>query len=386
MTTKKDTKKSTKKDYPSVLINYKDFDVKKLSLQPPKSGKAVKSIFLYEDKDGTIGIPYIQGLPQDVFFGEINPYEQILKKSTNPDLTGYQMTYPMRSWETKDEPTPEELRWKQVVTDIYNATNVAGRAYEDLTHPGTDEPILSAPVRNSLMNPKSEWLKPLSEYPKTTDPKTGKKVIDKSKVEKMYVKLMSYGENEKIKIYTHLYRPVTEEERQAIESGQEFDSETLLIDVSTLVGAPARLEEFVLKLQGIYWGATGQSPYVGFFQLRLAEAIVVPIERTPVPKFIGERFNSGSRSEIKLGKLFPTKGDQIPKKQSQESSSKRGQSVTEDSLEERAPRRGDSLEGEAPEKDEPEDEDPDLAFLKAAEEAEQKLKETKKKPKTKTRN
>ncbi len=310
-TTKPKTKKKTAAAFPDVFIPLGEFDKTKLIVQTPRkieSGgfTAIKSRLLYKTvgKDGeeVLAVPYVSAAPQSCYISPSYPIgeeagKQDTPQSTAPkpkDLIGYQLTYPLASWQTRSKPTGPEIATKQMLDEAVEVVRSTVPKYANITYPGTEELVFaSSDMRAGIKKPDDTRLKPLYAYPALKDKATGKKILkkvvdedgnvinqvpqlDTSKSQNMYVKFMTFGKNEELKVFTKLY-----------------DTDQQEINVSD-VGKKGFVQP-VFKLADVYYGKNKDNDYLIYIQIRLSHAVYEEEEQNSVPDYSSHMFEGKNR-------------------------------------------------------------------------------------------
>jgi hypothetical protein len=313
-TTKPATKPAkTSANFGDVFIPLGEFDITKMVIQVPvrkeitdptgKKVTMVKARFLYENEEGELCIPYVQGPDQDkVYFSFINPFGAKPEKDEHGKelplpVKGYQVNYNLRSWVTRHEPTPEEQAFKKMLDEVCELVERVTK--EDfLALKCIDDPqktLLPSSSVAFINSPNITWLKPMYNYPFKKD-NNGKstKELNFDKSETMYVKLLSFGQTSGGK---------QEEEEQDEEGGvikkkpklvvlsKIWDIEGGSLDPADLCDGPGKIKSPIFKFESVYYGTHGNdSTYGASIHFRLSETIYTPSEGTSVPSFLAGTF------------------------------------------------------------------------------------------------
>lgn len=185
---------------------YKDPVLHKYNING-KEIAVLRSAAFYLDDQGRECTLLFAG-PSELCFGVSADYDDKKPEGCPPDkaikyLTGYQVCYTMTSKETMSNPTPDEKALKKNIDTLNSAAFEKG-----LSEAGKDDTILPATVTGAFEKARAKKsigvaIRPLYTYPK--DPTT--KQPDTTKSLRMYVKLMTSGKGEKMKVATPFYLP-----------------------------------------------------------------------------------------------------------------------------------------------------------------------------------
>jgi hypothetical protein len=332
-------KKLDQNEYPSIFIPLEEFDKTRLIVQTPRKVTgggvvAIKSRYLYKQDDGGVGIPYISVTGQNCFINQTHPFEDKeagggkQQPESSKSITGYQMSYPLTSWKTRTEPTPAEITTKALIDEIIEATKEQVPAYANIKYPETDELVFSSKdMRKGLLNLDDSRLKPLYGYPALKD-QSGKKIMmtvgegddvrqipkpDTSKSQSMYIKMLTFGKDADLKIYSKMY-----------------DVDAKELDIRELAGKSGFVDQPILKLADVYYGKSSFTDYIAFPQIKFVSGIFEEIEFGSVPDFKDRLFKPLSSLVDKPVDPPPTQsakpsdssGDASPKKKAQTSQKK----------------------------------------------------------------
>jgi len=258
-----------------------DFDETKFVVNKPENKKFdkggsnieyVKSSGYYKDNDNLYEV-FIEG-PTQNYFG-INPtfplgYDG--DKSVD-DITGLQIYYPLSSIKTVEEPTPEEVQFQTILNAIKKS--VINSVERECSLP-KDKRVVPPPTYSSFLSAREEGdishaVKPISTYPfKKNDKnmKTGE--LDKTKPQRMYVKLKTFGKGKDINVHTSIYGP--------------GDKKVNVLSKLDIIGTIHP----VFKWEGVYWGAHGSTSYGASATFKLVEANVTfsPGNLEDIPRFL----------------------------------------------------------------------------------------------------
>jgi hypothetical protein len=310
--TSTDTKPSKKKritsQYPDLYIPLGEFDRSNLIIQAPrKSGSqgAIKSRYLYRSKDEAgneiLCTPCVCLEGQSCYINTVHPYDPDKNKDKNKavagaqaqdapkkDLVGYQITYPITSWETRDAPTAEELESKKVFDGVVLTMKEQIPRFANITYPGTDELVFnSTTLRMNLRNLDDTKIKPVYSYPilkDTAGVKVTEKVIasdgaqgtrpklDTTKSQSGYFKMITFGKNEELEIKSSLYDP-------EYDPSQDTNGTKGLLNIATLAGKRGFIDQPTFKLVDVYYSQSGtETDNVVFPQIKFHAGIFEEIE------------------------------------------------------------------------------------------------------------
>lgn len=328
-----------KQNYPEVFIKLNTFDIDKMHVMAPETNtfkassgmdiSVTKSLVLYENDEGELCVPYIQGPRQRVFFSGSKP---ITKQPGDDESTivGYQVTYGVTSFFTKDEPTEEEKYFISVLDKMMKKSKQKTVEFsKEVDSEG--ESVLPPPTVNAVNGGKDDWFKPVYAFPDMENPKNpkGKKIPDKDKPQRMYVKLITSGRDATLKVHTKVY------------DGEET------INVADIVNGDSQGAceiEPVFKVESIYFGPHGSTkPYGASLQFRLDQCNYYPIQVRSTPRFIPPPLSS-EKMDALFGKSTdsnsPPRSPRSPreKKTSKKSPRNEAPEEEEDKLKERIKR------------------------------------------------
>jgi len=339
-TNKAPKKKRTIKEFPDMHIPLGQFDQTKLILQAPRkvgTQDAIKSRMLYktgEDETGNsiLCTPYVTLEGQSCYVSTVHPLEDKGKQDTNTnlssnsnasvkDLIGYQITYSITSWTTREKPTANELESKKVLDGVTAAIKEQAPRFSNIKYPGTNELVFgSKTMRDSLKELDDTRLKPIYSYPSMKDA-SGKKVfedikgpdgemvsiqkLDTSKNQSAYFKMMTYGKNEELAIYSHLYDSEYDPSQDPEGKGGEFN-------IAELAGKKGFIDQPTFKLADVYFGMNPKTDFIAFPQIKFAAGIYEEEERSSVPNFREQMF-SKRNTDSSVSEAPPTKGGQLSK-------------------------------------------------------------------------
>jgi hypothetical protein len=267
-----------KQNYPEVFVKLGDFDINKLRVIFPEknsfqasSGMTIsvtKSLILYENDEGELCIPYVQGPRQRVFFSGTKPLT-LGPGDDESTIVGYQLTYGMTSFFNKDEPSENE---KYFIGLIDSLVLKVKESIEQFTKEKDEKGQCPLPkiTVNGVKSGDDDWFKPVYDYPTVKDLK-GNKVPDKTKPQRMYVKLITHGRDATLKVHTKV-----------------FDGEELMnvADIVNGDGGGACEIDPVFKLESVYYGSHGDKSYSASLQIKLDQCNYYPVQTHSTPRFI----------------------------------------------------------------------------------------------------
>lgn len=293
-------------DSPEVFIPLGTIDKSKIVIHDPitnvftknKGGSEIEwctSKAMYLNDDGVECEPYFE-LSEQFCFGMngVYPMSTADEDKRIENMTGMQICYPLTSMTTIDNPVEKEKQTKEVFDTIYECSwdNMVEQCNPDIE---SEERKVPPPSYNSYIAAtsgktlrKNEAFKPPYSFPLVKSKENSKKKVeDRSKPQRAYIKLMTKGEGRKMKFHTHLYGP-----------GDKKESPFKYIDKKGKVTP-------VMKWEGIYWGAHGVKPYGASIQLRISEMNYTPLtDGGPKRRMLGrntapipEDESSGSENE-----------------------------------------------------------------------------------------
>lgn len=256
-----------------VFIPMKKFDKSKLTILDAKIKKSKKgnetceSLFAYDIGNGKKANDIYIQLPKRETFGVFPTYPYGLEKQfqTADTINGYQVTYPLTSQETMNNPTDEEEYVKDLLDCLFDM------AWDKLEEEcDKDERMIPDATYGSYLGSKdkkgnvtkSYSIKPLYEYPnKPIEKGEGKKKREKdfSKPQRAYLKLNTFGEGKNLKCFTKIYGP-----------GNKIIHPLKYSSVRTDM-------EIVIQLNKVYWGGHGKGSHGGSVNIRIFEMNVVPV-------------------------------------------------------------------------------------------------------------
>jgi len=250
---------------PEISVNPEDFDRARVVIHDPVSFeftvgegsiKNTMSKGCYLNDDGQECELYFPAPPQNCF-GVNYLYEMTLKKEqqTPENAKGLQICYPATSMKTVETPTPAEEAFIGMMDALWELTVEKGRVEaerEDLLIPQPSAAsFLSAEKRKRM----DQFVKPPIQFPNAKD----KKILDKSKPKRMYVKLITSGKGETLQAHSKFYGP-----------GDKPMSALRFLDKRGVI-------EPCFKWEGVFWGAHGStSPHGASLRFKLVEANYTP--------------------------------------------------------------------------------------------------------------
>jgi hypothetical protein len=254
------------------------FDINRLVIEPPKKiGKEVQyytSHFYYLDESGKKCDMYME-LPPQMVFGVNYMWDMNAKEADKvPEKAlDLQVAYPIMA--RKNHPTDVEQR----TVDIFEALQDAVRAQTKDAAVRSYFSTNNKAVFKLIKDEDDEVVKPIFSASTKVDEKTGK---PNDYPPRAYIKLMT---QKKDKIVT---KALT----------RFYDGEDNEINPIEYINVRGIISPNV-KIDGIYWGAHGQSPYGASVQIKLFEAIFEPQASVLPPRMIkgGSRATAVSQPE-----------------------------------------------------------------------------------------
>jgi hypothetical protein len=240
----------------------------------------------YLDDNGEKRILFFSG-PKQTTFGP--SYKHVFgtpKEKEGPEnVEGMQISYPLTSMKTVEEPTAEEAAFKNLLDAIWKLS--IEKMGEEVLRPRPQKGSKGVPGQTLVVPPPTvnsykgainqddeslsdftQAIKVLYSYPKKKDEKTQKTIdeFDTTKPQRAYFPLITKGKGLKMKVHTKFYGPGDKTEHP-----------------SKYIGAKiALVPAFVWE--GSYWGSCGPtSPCGGTIRIKLAEANVIPAVESGVP-------------------------------------------------------------------------------------------------------
>ena len=265
-----------KKDIPSIFIPLGTVDKSRLRVLKPdeKTPKAEGTSWFASDgrylrEDGVECEAFFE-LPEQFCFG-VNPVYPMNTPDEDKipeNMTGLQICYPITSSDTMDDPTKEEQYCKEIFDALFDVTwekleeecdssiEEDDRRVPEVTYSSYVSSSVGGKIR------KTRAIKPPYNYPMKKDDKNPKKKIpDTSKYQRSYIKLLTQGQGRDMKCNTPVYGP-----------GDKKVSAFKFLETRGK-STP------VLKWEGVYWGAHGNSPYGTSIRLRVSEMNYVPQQK-----------------------------------------------------------------------------------------------------------
>jgi hypothetical protein len=255
---------------PEITITPDIWDKTRLIIKDPvlssfeKGGQSIENVnsaIVYLNDDGEECIPFFACPTQRTFGPSYNyPMGSPEDKQTPENATGVQIQYPATSLATIAKPTEEEAAFMQMIADCEEALAEKGRTEcenDDTVVPGVSVNSFTAAEKKGNM---SLFVKPTFEFAKKDEDKNGKKikVADKTKPKRMYVKLITTGSGEKLRVGTPFYGPGDVKCNPMKFANQMGDLSPCL------------------RLDHAYWGAHGKNPHGVALKFLLAEANFTP--------------------------------------------------------------------------------------------------------------
>ncbi len=234
------------------FVRIGEFDRSKVVICPPKNQEftsktgekntTTRSKVLYKDFDDTEKELYLE-LPETFSFG-VNLNHVFQKEKIPENVTGVQTCYMLTGKDNVDDPTEPQKYTEKVFREIEELTWEAMKT--EAKRPKGERRIPQASINsaNSAMvdNDYTLALKPIFQHP--NKPET--KIPNTAKPKQAYFKLKTYGKGTSMKCATVIHGPGN-----------------MSIDYNQLIGTNDKrvmgIMKPVIKWEGLYWGAHGQT-------------------------------------------------------------------------------------------------------------------------------
>lgn len=218
----------------------------------------------YTDEEGNECELYIPAPPQSSFGVNYLHDIQIKKEDQTPEnAKGLQICYQATSIKTMEKPSPAEGVFIELMDTLWELAVEKGRLEAEREEPLIPAPSVSSCNSAEKRNRMDLFVKPPLEYPRD---KKDKKLFDKTKPRRCYVKLATTGKGVSLKALTRFYGP-----------GDKQVSPLRYIDVRGII-TPC------FKWEGVYWGAHGpSSPHGASLRFKLVEANFEPTPSISLP-------------------------------------------------------------------------------------------------------
>ena len=243
----------------------------------------------YINDDGIKCEAYFE-LPEQYSFGTNACYPMTMAKEekTPANMTGIQICYPMTTMKTIENPMKSE-KDSQYVFDCLR--DVTWKKMKELCDDQIDDDDrkVPAPTYASYVTATrgktvdiSKAVKPPYSFPMVTPKGQKKKVEDRSKPQRAYIKFMTKGEGRDMRCITSVYGP-----------GDKKVSALKYIDVKGKATP-------VVKWEGVFWGSHGQkAPYGASVRLRVAEMNFTPVtDGGPRRRMLGPNLSVPEEDDI----------------------------------------------------------------------------------------
>jgi len=275
-------KSETKSDKIFVIEDITTFDASRLVHDDPKRieytiGKKkignTMSYGHYLDDEGEKCTLYL-AFPEQTTFGVNHSYDlNVKEEDKKPENSkGLQLCYPMTSMNTIEEPTEQEQALMDAIEKIGEIAVEQAKKHSKGKN-STLPTMVSSAIRGVEGDDYSDVIKPAFSY-KLDE----KKRSDKTKPQRMYIKLVTTGGktssgSKPLICHTKFYGP-----------GDVEVSALRYVDRRGII-MPC------VKYEGIYWGAHGETPYVGSLHFRVSQANFTPVSGTssvPARRLLGK--------------------------------------------------------------------------------------------------
>ena len=264
---------SNNEESKEVFVAIGDFDKTRLRVLFPETHSFTKgdseiewttSEGRYLNDAGELCELYIEFPPAFCFgINAIHPIGTSKEDKTVDAQTGLQICYPITSMKTIDKPTKEEQHTKEVLDALFNVTweYMQTRCELDIDESGIPGPAYNSflgAIRGGKLNPFYA-VKATYTFPLTTPKGSKKKVEDRTKPARLYMKLITKGNGRKLRCITPVHGP-----------GDQKVNASKYMDVRGHVHP-------VVKWDGVFWGSHGQKATHGAsVRLRVCEMNYVP--------------------------------------------------------------------------------------------------------------
>jgi len=251
-----------------------EFDESRLVVGPPveKSfGKGKNTVTyhesegFYKDDDGNLCKAYFE-FPKQTVWGVSPMYPFAMpEKDRDPskNLKGFQICYPMTSKASIDNPSKDEKYALSTFDGLFNVSADAMKRECSMSKSKRKVPMVTnqAYVTAKADGDYRAALKPIYSYPIIRGERGTPDKEDRSKPQRAYIKLMTYGKGVNLVCNTIIHGPGDKP-----------------VNPRSLMGKGERGEMTPVFLwEGVYWGGHGSnSPYGASVKLRLSEANYTP--------------------------------------------------------------------------------------------------------------
>jgi hypothetical protein len=249
-----------------------------------------KSNVYYKDNMGRLGNLYIIGLPQWCF-----GVNQTVSMETGA-VDGYQICYMCTSKDTVKEPTANE----QILMD--NLLTIRSALVEFASNP---ENIEEAPGSSKVFLATGDaGVKPIIHHPMMPDPTNPKKKIrNPDSAPRIYSKLMTKKDQatKQVTIRTKFHGP-GDKEINPIDYSESAPDAPIDKDSGKPKARPGTITP-VFKVDSIYYGAHGSSPYGASVQIKVSEANFTPYVAggNSVPRMLPANTDTPAETEEEVG-------------------------------------------------------------------------------------
>ncbi len=210
-------------------------------------------------------------LPEQFCFG-INAVYGVgteTEDKTLENAKGLQICYSLTGMKTIENPTKDEKYAISVLKALWEASWDKMQAECERS----DDLLVPNPTYNSFLAAQKRKdpelaVKPIFAYPQKPDPKNPKKKVeDRTKPQRAYIKLLTKGEGRKMRCQTQIYGPGDKQDKTGLK----------YIDVRGRIHP-------LFKWEGVFWGSHGQkAPYGASVRLRVAQMNFTP-QPDEIPK------------------------------------------------------------------------------------------------------
>ena len=197
-------------------------------------------------------------------FGVNGVYEIGTKKDDKiiENMKGLQMCYPLTGMKTIENPTKDEKYTQRILEALWGATWKKMQEeceMEELRVPNPSYNSYLAAVKRK--NPEYA-VKPVFAFPQKIDPKNStKKIEDRSKPRRVFIKFRTKGEGRKMRCFTQIYGPGDRQDKTGLK----------------YFNVRGRVHP-VIKWAGVFWGSHGQKASHGAsVRLRVEQMNYTPL-------------------------------------------------------------------------------------------------------------
>lgn len=252
-----------------VFIPTGSFDKSRLRILDPvcnsfKKGDSViewtTSEGRYIDDDGKECELYFE-LPEQFCFGVNAVYDLMTTKEDKviDNAKGLQICYPLTGMKSIESPSKDEKYAISVLQALWQVTWDKMKEECEKDSLLVPEPTYNSYLAAQKRKEPERAVKPVFSFPMKEDD-SKKKIEDKSKPRRAYIKLLTKGDGRKMRCSTQIYGPGDKQDKTGLK----------YLDVRGRV-------HMVVKWEGAFWGSHGQkAPYGASVRLRVAQMNFTP--------------------------------------------------------------------------------------------------------------